>query len=366
MAIPDFQTLMLPVIRFAADGSEFPTSAAASSIAAEFRLTEAETQQFLESGQLVLRNRVAWAVAYLKKAGLLEKVRRGTYRITPRGLSVLSTNPSRVDMKFLEQFPEYLAFRNLRHTTSMGASEPESVHGISHARGKQFLYNEGTHIPFIVRGPGIESGQLRKDLIEHIDMAAISLAAAGIPVPAPMHGRDVFAKDYLPRTEVFAARDRCDETVERLRSVRTDRFLYIRNFYPLRPHLQPNAYKDGKSIVQTLRLLHEKSQLDPLAESLLFSPTRPPEELYEWKTDPWQVKNLAADAEHRSTLEQLRARLDQWMIDSHDRGAESDAMYDSDMVAYLSKGNPVVERNIAIMKQWAKAEKVGPNNSREK
>lgn len=127
MAIPDFQTLMLPVIRFAADGSEFPTSAAASSIAAEFRLTEAETQQFLESGQLVLRNRVAWAVAYLKKAGLLEKVRRGTYRITPRGLSVLSTNPSRVDMKFLEQFPEYLAFRNLRHTTSMGASEPESV-----------------------------------------------------------------------------------------------------------------------------------------------------------------------------------------------------------------------------------------------
>jgi arylsulfatase A-like enzyme len=239
-------------------------------------------------------------------------------------------------------------------------------HGISHARGKQFLYNEGTHIPFIVRGPGIESGQLRKDLIEHIDMAAISLAAAGIPVPAPMHGRDVFAKDYLPRTEVFAARDRCDETVERLRSVRTDRFLYIRNFYPLRPHLQPNAYKDGKSIVQTLRLLHEKSQLDPLAESLLFSPTRPAEELYEWKTDPWQVKNLAADAEHRSTLEQLRARLDQWMIDTHDHGPESDAMYDSDMVVYLGKGNSVVERNIAIMKQWAKAEKVGPNNSKEK
>jgi len=235
-------------------------------------------------------------------------------------------------------------------------------HGISHARGKQFLYNEGTHIPFVVRGPEIKSGLVREDLIEHIDMAAISLAAAGIAVPPAMHGRDVFAKDYAPRTAVFAARDRCDETVERLRSIRTDRFLYIRNFYPQRPHLQPNAYKDAKSIVKTLRSLHDKSQLDPLAESLLFSPTRPAEELYEWKTDRWQVTNLAADPAHRATLEQLRARLDQWMIDTHDRGPESDAMYDSDMTVYLGKGNSVVEKNIATMKQWGKSEKTNPTN----
>ena len=230
-------------------------------------------------------------------------------------------------------------------------------HGISHARGKQFLYNEGTHIPFVVRGPGIKSGQVREDLIEYIDMAAISLAAAGLSVPDYMQGRDVFAKDYALRTAVFAARDRCDETVERLRSVRTDRFLYIRNFHPQRPHLQPNAYKDGKSIVQTLRSLHDKAQLDPLAESLLFRPTRPAEELYEWTTDRWQLTNLAAVPEHRQALEQLRARLDQWMIETHDHGPESDAMYDSDMAAYLGKGNAVVEKNIALMKQWAKAEK---------
>lgn len=64
-----------------------------------------------------------------------------------------------------------------------------------------------------------------------------------------MQGHNVFAKDYRTRGPVFAARDRCDETVERIRSVRTDRFLYIRNFHPQRPHLQPNAYNDGKSIV---------------------------------------------------------------------------------------------------------------------
>ena len=237
-------------------------------------------------------------------------------------------------------------------------------HGISHVRGKQFLYNEGTHIPFVVRGPGIKPGQVREDLIEHIDMAAISLAAAGIDVPSAMHGRDVFAKDYAARSAVFAARDRCDETVERVRSIRTDCFLYIRNFYPHRPHLQPNAYKDGKSIVRTFRSLHDKAQLDPLAELLLFRPTRSAEELYEWATDRWQVTNLAAAPAHRATLEQLRSRLDQWMIDTHDHGPESDAMYDSDMADYVGKGNPVVERNIALMKQWAKTEKANPTNSK--
>lgn len=239
-------------------------------------------------------------------------------------------------------------------------------HGISHARGKQFLYNEGTHIPFIVRGPGIMAGKVREDLIEHIDMAAISLAAAGLPIPPSMQGRNVFAKDYQPRDAVFAARDRCDETVERLRSVRTDRYLYIRNFYPQRPHLQPNVYKDGKSIVQRLRSLHDTAQLDPIAESLLFSPTRPAEELYEWTTDRWQVTNLATVPAHRPILEQLRTRLDHWMVDSHDHGSESEAMYDSDMVAYLGKGNPAVEKNIALMKQWAKSEKAIPTNSKAK
>lgn len=226
-------------------------------------------------------------------------------------------------------------------------------HGISHARGKQFLYDEGTHIPFVVRGPGVPQGKVRGDLIEHIDMAAISLAAAGLPIPKLMQARDVFAKGYQPRTAVFAARDRCDETVERLRSVRTDRFLYIRNFHPQRPHLQPNAYKDGKSIVQTLRSLHASGQLDALSEKLLFSPTRPAEELYDWTADPWQVQNLTTDPGHARMLIELRARLDGWMKGTNDHGPESDCMYDSDMTIYVGKGNPVVEKNIALMKQWA-------------
>ncbi|HUR57245.1 MAG TPA: sulfatase [Opitutaceae bacterium] len=233
-------------------------------------------------------------------------------------------------------------------------------HGISHARGKQFLYDEGTHIPFVVRGPGVARGKVRADLIEQIDMGPTSLAVAGISLPGIMQGRNVLAADYRPRDNVFAARDRCDETVERIRSVRDDRFLYIRNFHPQRPHLQPNAYKDGKSIVQAIRALHESGKLDPLAERLLFSPTRPVEELYEWTTDRWQVKNLAAELAHKATLEKLRGRLDRWMVETKDKGPESEKMYDSDMAVYVGertnkgKGETVTERNIALMKQWAK------------
>ncbi len=233
-------------------------------------------------------------------------------------------------------------------------------HGISHARGKQFLYDEGAHVPFIVRGPGIPKGQVRNDLVELIDITPTSLGAAGLPVPAVMQAKNVFAKGYTPREFAFAARDRCDETVERIRSVRSDRFLYIRIFYPLRPLLQPNAYKDGKSIVQTLRALHDAGKLNPLQEKLLFSPTRPAEELYEWTTDRWQVKNLAGAPAHKATLEKMRAHLDQWIAETKDKGPESDAMYDSDMAVYIGgrankgKGETATEKNIAQMKAWAK------------
>jgi len=229
--------------------------------------------------------------------------------------------------------------------------------GISHARGKQFLYDEGTWTPLVVRGPGVPRGAVRDDLVELIDIAATSLAAAGIPRPDSMQARDLFAADHRPRDAVFAARDRCDETVDRIRSVRTDRFLYIRNFHPQRPLLQPNAYKDSKSILQTLRSLHESGGLDPLQESLLFSPTRPAEELYEWPEDRWQTRNLAADPRYRETLAGLRDRLDRWLEESRDPGPEPETMYDSDMEVYLAEPwdakTETIRRTIALMKQWA-------------
>ncbi len=227
-------------------------------------------------------------------------------------------------------------------------------HGISHARGKQFLYDEGTHIPFVIRGPRVAQAAVRSDFAQQIDMAATSLAAAGIAIPESMQGRDLLAKDYEPREFAIGARDRCDETIERLRSVRSDRFLYIRNFYSERPHLQPNAYKDGKQIVQTLRELNDRGVLSLIPKKMLFSPARPTEELYEYAADRDQIINLADNPAYQAELKRHRAELELWIVETKDKGAESEEMYDSDMAVYLEKANPEVEKNIALMKKWAK------------
>ncbi|CUQ66759.1 restriction endonuclease [Candidatus Nitrospira inopinata] len=116
MAIPDYQSIMLPLLQFAADEKEHSLRQAIESLSAEFGLTEEEKKELLPSGQQpTFENRVAWARTYLVKAALLEAPRRGFFRITPRGRDVLSQRPSAITPKFLEQFPEFLDFRTKRH-----------------------------------------------------------------------------------------------------------------------------------------------------------------------------------------------------------------------------------------------------------
>ena len=277
------------------------------------------------------------------------------------------------DPVFLEDWAQYLdciRFCDLQVGEILKRLESEGIldqtiillmgdNGISQARGKQFLYDEGIRTPFIVRGPGIPRGAVRGDLIEHINMAATSLAWAGLPVPAWMQGRDIFAKDYQPRDAVFAARDRCGETVDRIRSVRTEQFKYIRNCHPQRPLLQPNNYKDIKPFMPRLRELHAQGKLNPLQEEILFSPTRPPEELYDVRADPYETRNLAGDAKFRPTLQTLRARLDRWMVETGDGGPETEKVYDANVVDELAhpankNHKEAIMRNVALMKQWAK------------
>ncbi|MCX7853973.1 MAG: restriction endonuclease, partial [Caldilineales bacterium] len=112
MPIPDFQTIMLPLLHCFRDGQEHSIQELLDKLAEKFSLTEEEKNALLPSGkQTVFYNRVGWARTYLTKAGLLEMSRRSYYRITERGRQVLERNLSRIDMKFLEQFPEYIEFR---------------------------------------------------------------------------------------------------------------------------------------------------------------------------------------------------------------------------------------------------------------
>jgi restriction system protein len=122
MAIPNYQALMLPILRFAGDGKEHSVREAIDRVSAELALTEGERTQMLPSGQQpTIDNRVNWAVSYLKKAGVLEATRRAHFRVTARGMEVIAEAPARVDVRFLERFPEFVEFRNLRNTRSTSA-----------------------------------------------------------------------------------------------------------------------------------------------------------------------------------------------------------------------------------------------------
>lgn len=113
MAVPDFQSLMRPVLAAAADGLEHNINEVIARLAAEFRLTDEELDEMQPSGrQTVFMNRVHWARTYLDKAGAIARTRRSHFKITERGKQLLATCPSRVDVKALRQFPEFVAFHS--------------------------------------------------------------------------------------------------------------------------------------------------------------------------------------------------------------------------------------------------------------
>ena len=236
-------------------------------------------------------------------------------------------------------------------------------HGISHVRNKQFLYDGGIHVPLIVAGPGLGAsglggpGVVRTDLVEHIDLGATSLGFAGIAKPGAMQSQDIFAKGYEPREAVYGARDRADETVDWIRSVRTRSWKYIRNGFPSRPYLQPNQYKDSKAIVQAMVQWHAEGKLTA-QQALIMAESRPLEELYDLENDPYESNNLAQLDEHREVLERLRNTLIEWQMRTGDNhGIESEEVYDLEAGAeHLEggKGNrtKVYQENLDLMKRW--------------
>lgn len=129
MAIPDFQTIMLPLMLYCQDGKEHSISETVDALSDQFTLTEEERKALLPSGvQEVFRNRVAWAKSHLKMAGLLANPRRGIYQITERGLEVLHRGPSVINLRFLNQFPEYIEFRTARRERADSADEGDINH----------------------------------------------------------------------------------------------------------------------------------------------------------------------------------------------------------------------------------------------
>ncbi len=204
-------------------------------------------------------------------------------------------------------------------------------HGRAHVRGKQWPYESGLHIPMIIRWPRkvpppkeFAPGTVSDELVMSIDLTATTLDWAQAPQHAGIQGRIFWGPRAAPdRKYVFGGRDRGDETVDRIRTVRDQRFRYIRNFYPERPFTQINRYKE--TMYPVLRLMHrlhdsgELARLNPHAERLM-QPTRPREELYDLEQDPYELHNLAGDPEYRTTLLRLREQLEEMIVYTNDQG----------------------------------------------
>ena len=197
-------------------------------------------------------------------------------------------------------------------------------HGRGMPRYKRWCYDTGTHVPLIVRWPGVISpGSLREDLVGFVDLPATALTLAKTAVPAAFDGSDFLTAERGPaRKYVYAHRDYMDETLDRIRSVREMRFHYLRNFHPELPYAQRIEYMELGKTMQAWRQAHAAGRLNS-AQSLFFAPAKPKEELYDTETDPYELRNLATDPKHSEKLEQLRAACDAWLAQTKDLGAVS-------------------------------------------
>ncbi len=197
-------------------------------------------------------------------------------------------------------------------------------------RGIHWCYDTGIHVPMIVHVPkgvakpaNYRPGTVSDEVISLIDVTPTTLGFAGIDRPLGMDGRIFLGDRLTPEREyAFSARDRIDETVNRIRSVRGKRYHYLRNYYPDRHFLSLNRYKEKCFPIKPLmrRLMAEGKLSGPPAE--LMSPTVPAEQLFDTVNDPHEIHNLAASKkpEHREALIRMRAALSVWMTETQDQG----------------------------------------------
>lgn len=193
-------------------------------------------------------------------------------------------------------------------------------------RSKRFLQQSGTHVPLIVYYPPkwrhlapAAPGARIQDPVHFVDFAPTVLSLAGVKIPGHMQGRAFAGRAKAPPNEfVFCTRDRMDERYDMMRSVMDRRWLYIRNYRPDLPYVQPLSYMFQARGYQSWARLAREGRLTPA--TAMFWGGKPTEELYDMPADPDSVHNLAADPGHRETLERMRSALEQRVIADKDNG----------------------------------------------
>ena len=189
-----------------------------------------------------------------------------------------------------------------------------SDHGANNlVRHKQMPTEGGLHVPFIITGPDpwVPATSVRDDLVNMLDLSATTLAWAGIDIPDSFEGQDLFGFKLVPRSYVAAAKDRLDHTIDRVRTIRTDRYRYTRNYKTDRIFLQPQ-YRDKKDYLVNLRELYANDELPQPLKDIYFG-ERPAEEFYDVAKDPSQTRNLIGNPKYAKEIALHREYLAEWL-----------------------------------------------------
>ncbi len=207
-------------------------------------------------------------------------------------------------------------------------------HGGVLARSKRFVYETGTHVPFIIRipekykhlFPAEKPGDPVDRLISFVDLAPTLLSIADVPVPEYMQGNAFLGSQKTEDPEyAFMTRQRMDERFDKVRAVRDSQFRYIRNYMPFRITMQHVNYLFRAPSARSWKEAFEAGETNEV-QSMFFLP-KPVEELYHTESDPWEVNNLADDPEYAEVLERMRGALTDWMIDIRDTGLVPETEY---------------------------------------
>ena len=199
-----------------------------------------------------------------------------------------------------------------------------SDHGANNLlRHKQMLTEGGLHVPFVVMVPNkyVPNGKVRNDLVNMLDLSATTLSWAGVDVPNWYEGKNLFSKNFTPRSFVAAHKDRLDHTIDRVRTVRTENYRYVRNYKLDRIFLQPQ-YRDSKNFTKDLHHLYNSGRLSKVHKEIYFG-ERPSEELYNVSKDPAMIYNLVGNPTFSLELERHRKLLDEWLAVG-DMGSEAE------------------------------------------
>ena len=202
-----------------------------------------------------------------------------------------------------------------------------SDHGTGLPRGKGYLHDTGIKVPLIIEFPEkykhyspAKAGAFSDELVNFIDFPPTVLSLTGIDPPKYMQGNP-FLGQYRKNSNdyVISIRDRRDEVLMFSRSIRTNKYHYIRNFLPHRPRMQRNFYSEITPIRQELRRLDNLGLLQS-NEDWLMEDSVPVDELYDTEIDPHELNNLAQEAEHLEIMELLKRNLFSWMVETKDLG----------------------------------------------